>query len=482
MTAVSDQDSLARWYRRLLHAYPRRYRRLRATEMLTTLLDAAEPGQRRPHPRDALDLLLRGVRCRFAIPRGPAHLMLAYLMVAALLSAFAGLGAAAAVGWATWRTAAPAPDLASARAVAAVAVPLRESGAPSRFDDPLALDYELETAPRKLRLGSARVGFSYPAPADRAMPDLVAEAHARLAADGWRVQAPDWADPESEFWASKGGHIVHVRGYSGLPNIDDTLDVVVHSQAARWFTPVVGAALSVGLAAGWLLAAWALHRFRQHGVRSRLTSVLFGAPGLFTTGAILLVGAYQAMVAGLEGGWAPNDSLFAASAFAVAALPAGIATAALLLAGAALALPIRPHQPQVLPPEQAWRYRFWAMTGTHLTFASVWCAVAVVFVAWGPDLGEVVDPKELIPFGTNPINPFMWLYAVVSLLYLFGFMISPLLLTVSVPMLVMGRPVARQAGLQTAWRLLLVAAATAVLLPIVYLTPFGLDTLNWWLD
>lgn len=481
MTGVSDQDSLARWYRWLLHAYPRRYRRLRATEMLTTLLDAAEPGQRRPHPRDALDLVLRGVRCRFALPRGPAHVMLAYLMVAALLAAFVGLGMAAAVGWATWRTAAPTPDLASARAVAAFAVPLREPGTPSRFDDPLALNYGEDTAPRKLRPGSARVEFSYPTPPDRATPDLVAEAHARLAADGWRVPTLDQAGYASGFWASKGDQVVHVHGYFGLSNADQ-MDVVVHGQAARWFTPLVAAALCAGLAAGWLLAAWALHRFRRHGVRSRLTSALFGVPGLVATAALLLVGADQGLVLGLERGWAPNDSLFAASAFAVAGPLTGVATAALLLAGAVLALPIRPDQPRVLSPEQAWRYRFWAMTGTHLAFAYVWCAVAVVFVAWGPDLGEVVDPKEFIPFGTSPMNPFMWLYAVVSMLYLFGFMLSPMLLSVSVPMLVMGRAVARQAGLRIAWRLLLVAAATAVLLPIVYLTPFGLDTMAWWLD
>jgi len=39
---------IEKWYRVLLWAYPRRFRRVRAQEMLTTLLDAARPGQRRP--------------------------------------------------------------------------------------------------------------------------------------------------------------------------------------------------------------------------------------------------------------------------------------------------------------------------------------------------------------------------------------------------------------------------------------------------
>ncbi|MCW6007517.1 hypothetical protein K1W54_23650, partial [Micromonospora sp. CPCC 205371] len=82
---------MTRWYRLLLHAYPRWYRRERGTEMLTTLLDAAEPGQQRPHPRDALDLLLGGLRCRFAVPRGPAFA--AHLAYAVVVAAFTGLAA-----------------------------------------------------------------------------------------------------------------------------------------------------------------------------------------------------------------------------------------------------------------------------------------------------------------------------------------------------------------------------------------------------
>ncbi|MEJ3750270.1 hypothetical protein WEI85_44305 [Actinomycetes bacterium KLBMP 9797] len=480
---MSDQDSLERWYRWLLRAYPRRYRRARATEMLTTLLDGAEPGQRRPHPGDALDLLLGGLRCRFAIPRGPA-----YLAVAAMVAAFVGLGAAATVGRVTWGTAAPAPDLASARAAAAVAVPLPESGGPGRYDDPLALNYGDDTGPRAMRPGSARAEFSYVAPADRSVSDLVGQARARLVADGWRAEPLERSDHLSGFWASKGERVVLVRGYFGLSNTD-SLAVNVHHRAAGWFTPAVGAALGAGSAAGWLLAGWALRRFRRHGARGRLTTVLLGVPSLFTAGMVVLAGAYQALIVGLEGGWAPNDSLFAAAAFAGAGPLAGLATAGLMLAGALVARSPRPGEPYAMPPERAWRYRLWAMTGAHLAFAAAWCAVMGLFLARWLATGDhygmthaAHDPKELIPFGVHSMNPFMWLYGLLAILYLFGFMVSPALLAVSVPLLVTARRVTHQAALATPWRALLIAAVTAVALPVLTFTPLGRDAMTWWLD
>ncbi|GAA4690380.1 hypothetical protein [Phytohabitans rumicis] len=466
MTRGSHQDALERWYRWLLRAYPRRYRSLRGTEMLTTLLDAAEPGQRRPHPRDAVDLLLGGARCRFAVPRGQA-----YLAVAVVVAAFAGLTAAAAAGRLAWPAAAPEPSLAAAQAAAAVAMPLPQSGPPSRYDDPLALDQ-----------GSARVEFSYVAPADRPVADVVRQSHGRLAADGWRVGPLEPGDHLIEFSASKGDHLVQVRGYFGLSNVD-SLTVWVSGRVAHWLAPAVGGALCAGAAAGWLLAAWALRRFRRHGLRARLAAGVLAAPGLLATGSALFAGAYQALAVGPKDGWTPHDSLFAAAALAAVGPLAGLAAAALALAAVVVALPVRPDPPAPTPPERAWRYRLWGMAGTHLAFAAAWCTVVVLFLVRGQHLlGPVNDPKELIPFGYHPMNPFMWLYAALALLYLFGFMASPVLLSISVPLLVTGRRVARRAGLWAAWRTLLLAAATAVLLPIMTFTPLGQEATTWWLD
>jgi hypothetical protein len=67
---VADLDVLGRRYRRLLWAYPGWYRRERGQEILTTLLDAARPGQRRPAGGEVLGVVVQGLRCRLRPPRG----------------------------------------------------------------------------------------------------------------------------------------------------------------------------------------------------------------------------------------------------------------------------------------------------------------------------------------------------------------------------------------------------------------------------
>jgi hypothetical protein len=60
---LTDIDRLRRRYQRLLWAYPNWYRRERGLEILTTLLDAAQPGQHRPTSRDVINVTVQGVRC-----------------------------------------------------------------------------------------------------------------------------------------------------------------------------------------------------------------------------------------------------------------------------------------------------------------------------------------------------------------------------------------------------------------------------------
>jgi hypothetical protein len=55
---------LERRYRRLLRSYPLAYRQERAEEMISTLLELARPGQRRPTFREAAALALGGLRTR----------------------------------------------------------------------------------------------------------------------------------------------------------------------------------------------------------------------------------------------------------------------------------------------------------------------------------------------------------------------------------------------------------------------------------
>jgi hypothetical protein len=57
-------NPLERRCRRLLRAYPRWYRRQRGDEMLATLLEASQPGQRWPSARDVRALIMGGLRVR----------------------------------------------------------------------------------------------------------------------------------------------------------------------------------------------------------------------------------------------------------------------------------------------------------------------------------------------------------------------------------------------------------------------------------
>ena len=74
---------LERRYRRLLRAYPPRYRRDRAEEMLGTLLETTPPGRRWPPQREARALLAGGLRVRSDLNQRLA--MATHLRLAALL-------------------------------------------------------------------------------------------------------------------------------------------------------------------------------------------------------------------------------------------------------------------------------------------------------------------------------------------------------------------------------------------------------------
>lgn len=62
-------DVLARRYRALLRAYPKAWREQRGDELLGTLLDAAEPGRRRPSARESASVVVQGLRERLGLRR-----------------------------------------------------------------------------------------------------------------------------------------------------------------------------------------------------------------------------------------------------------------------------------------------------------------------------------------------------------------------------------------------------------------------------
>jgi hypothetical protein len=102
-------ERLVRHYRRLLLAYPGNYRRRYGMEMVTTLLEMAEPGRSRPSASEAWHLLASGVRQRFRLPAArPAVVATAVLVTVAL-----GVIGAAGGSWLGERTFADLPSEAS---------------------------------------------------------------------------------------------------------------------------------------------------------------------------------------------------------------------------------------------------------------------------------------------------------------------------------------------------------------------------------
>jgi hypothetical protein len=80
-------DQLERRYQRLLRLYPKDYRGEREAEILATLMDTAQPGQRRPARREAAALILGALRARAGSParQSPSQIWLSALRLSALL-------------------------------------------------------------------------------------------------------------------------------------------------------------------------------------------------------------------------------------------------------------------------------------------------------------------------------------------------------------------------------------------------------------
>ncbi|MEU8405520.1 hypothetical protein AB0C19_04905 [Micromonospora sp. NPDC048842] len=88
------------------------------------------------------------------------------------------------------------------------------------------------------------------------------------------------------------------------------------------------------------------------------------------------------------------------------------------------------------------------------------------------------DPKDMIPFGMAGLNPFLWLYAVVGMLYVVGAVLALPLAIVAVALAARER-----AALPRATRSLLLAGAIGGLLVLVTrFTPPLLDMHRWWMD
>ncbi|MEU4689347.1 hypothetical protein [Actinoplanes sp. NPDC023714] len=288
--------------KRLLRAYPRDYRRRHGAEVVTTLLEMAEPGRRRPAGADAWHLIGSGIRQRFRLP---ARRPLAWV-AAVLVMLIGGAFGAAAGSWAVEQAFLRVPD-----PQAAAALHRAVSGSPGAELSRTIVD------PSPSPWSTDAVGWS-----SAADPSWDAEAaRARLAADGWRLSASTpWppiearrADEQAgqrpltgwEFDADRDGVLLSVSGFTIAGDADNpaeaSVSTMVSPAGSAALIPAIVLGGAAGLLTGWLLAAAAARRIRHRpAARARTAAALatttiltLAVPAVALYGNVLRVFTYD---------------------------------------------------------------------------------------------------------------------------------------------------------------------------------------------
>jgi hypothetical protein len=346
--AAYDRD-FARYCRRLMLAYPGHYRRRHGTEIVTTLLEMAAPGQRRLSLGETAHLLASGLRQRFRLPAGRPSTAVAAVLVALTAGAFG----AAAGSWTGAQTFADLPDDS-----AMVTLAQRASGVTGETD--------------AHRSGSPWRHESAMALAEGPHDWNVEQARQRFAADGWSVSGVTASsgggsarDPDtgaliryrtraSTFDAWVDGLTITVRGDVGdLPPQFEPhpsgVSIYGYADSTAVFLPLIVVGTVSGLIAGWLLAATVAYRLRRAPVRRRRTAAGVSTLALLTLAlpAVALYGNVmrvfrphldEGAVGTVHSAFTPGDYYPFGPAGQILALTvagAVIAAAAVLLAGTA---------------------------------------------------------------------------------------------------------------------------------------------------
>ncbi|MCM4076504.1 hypothetical protein [Paractinoplanes hotanensis] len=129
-------ERLVRHYRRLLLAYSGRYRRLHGTEMITTMLEMADPARSRPSAGEAWHLIRSGIRQRFRLPSGRPSTVIGAVLVTMVLGMF-GAAAGSRLGESTSAGLPSQPDarkLVNATVTDPMASFVYRAGEPGRAD------------------------------------------------------------------------------------------------------------------------------------------------------------------------------------------------------------------------------------------------------------------------------------------------------------------------------------------------------------
>jgi hypothetical protein len=275
---------LERSYRRLLWAYPRFYRRHRGLEMVTTMLDAAEPGQTRPTRAEVRHLLLSGLRCRLVPPgwAGKIAAGIVTLWVAVVLS-----GVGAYVVWNSWQPGSLQPD---ESVFAGRGEPFRLDSGGHLRDGYLDMAYTYKrtaefqtfgeegwTGERPMPVGIVRKYES--AGSARA---VAADAYQRVRDQGWQTGAmiqPGACDC-GVFWASRGDLLLRVLSQSATGGQAVTL-VGLYKAEPGGVPAAAAAGFGVGLLLAWPIMTWLVHRFARTPRGDRALMLLFGLPVLY---------------------------------------------------------------------------------------------------------------------------------------------------------------------------------------------------------
>ncbi|MCN0180111.1 hypothetical protein [Salinispora arenicola] len=258
---------LERWYRRLLWAYPIGYRRTHGQEILTTLMDSAEPGQRTPNRADVADLLRGALRQWFRLPTGIPAVATAMVVAVAL-----GAAGAVAASWLAWQTAAGLPSNTVAQQIA-------ETVGGAKLTTP---DFQRLDDTQKIWRGVHVQELSRPAP-----PWGIDTAQARLQADGWTLGpvvkhylSPPRLNEVSyhTFQATRGGLVLTV---DARPNsASGHLHAVITPAQPTWEPGAVLLGCLVGVITGWVLTGWTMYRLRRRSLPRRLAAFTLGLTAL----------------------------------------------------------------------------------------------------------------------------------------------------------------------------------------------------------
>ncbi len=292
---MHEQEALERSYRRLLWAYPRFYRRERGLEILTTMLEAARPGQRRATRGEAFHLLTSGLRCRL-VPPGRVGKIAAVVVTFWLALVLSGVGAYAA--WSAQPAGRPGLDDPAIAALGDSLAGQPATGTVITTDDPLHVVYTYRSSSQFQSFGAEGWEGEGPVPAGHVRHYQLAEStHAAsvrgVLADAYqRLQTEDWhtgaqAQPGScdcqVFWASRDGLLLRMSAI----NIHEQPRITVsfYHVEPQGVAAAAIAGFAVGLALAWPAMTWLAYRASRVSKKGRALVLIAGLPALVACAA-----------------------------------------------------------------------------------------------------------------------------------------------------------------------------------------------------